>query len=146
MPAFARPSADTFIDSWEENDGSADALYGRIDEVTADDADYVRSAVGPSNAVYVTKLTARSDPAASTGHIIRYRYSKDAPDGDLIDLTVQLREGYVDESTPGTLIHEASHTDIGSSWTDGSFTLTGGEADSITDYTSLYLRFVANTE
>jgi hypothetical protein len=57
---------------------------------------------------------------------------------------VQLRQGYVSEGMPGTQIHQEVHNDIAETWADGSFTLSGGEADTITDYTSLYLRFVYN--
>jgi hypothetical protein len=58
---------------------------------------------------------------------------------------VQLRQGYTNEGSPGTLIASAQHNNIpGNAWTAGSFNLSAGEADSITDYSDLYLRFVAN--
>lgn len=37
-----------------------------------------------------------------------------------------------------------THTNISSGWTAGSYTLSGAEADAITDYTNLYIRFLAN--
>jgi hypothetical protein len=145
MSQFARPSADTLRDNWEEDDGTTTAIFDQIDESVADDADYIRTQLTPTSDVYVTKLTSLEDPLSSTGHIVRYRYRKDAAGGDQIDLVVQLRQAYVNEGTPGTLIASATHTDIdGSAWTAGTFTLSGGEADSITDYTNLYLRFVGN--
>jgi len=144
MPQFARPSTDTTRDNWEEDDGGTTAIFDQIDESVADDGDYIRTVLAPTNDVYVTKLTTLEDPLSSSGHIVRYRYGKDASGGAQIDLTVQLRQGYVSEGSPGTLIASATHTDVGAFPVAGTFTLSGAEADSITDYADLYLRFVAN--
>ena len=110
----------------------------------ADDADYIQSALAPSNAAYVTKLTSVEDPQSSSGHVVRYRYQKNAAGGAQIDLTVELRQGYVSEGSPGTLIAQWVHTDIPSAWTGQAQTLSGAQADSISDYGSLFLRFVSN--
>lgn len=144
MAQFARPSTDTTREAWEEDDGTTTNIFDQIDEVAADDADYIRSALVPTSDVYVTKLTSLTDPLSSAGHIIRYRYGKDVTGGAQIDLTVQLRQGYVNEGTPGTLIVAATHTNVAVFPVAGSITLSGAEADAITDYTNLYLRFVAN--
>lgn len=147
MSQFARPSEDTFLGDWTDEAAGTTDIFESIDESSASDADYIQSPVEPSSDPYVCKLDGiASDPLTSDGHVVRYRYRKDTAGGDQIDLTVQLREGYVNEGTPGTLIHEETHTDIsGSGWTNGSFTLDSGEADSITDYDELFLRFVADT-
>lgn len=97
----------------------------------------------PTNDVYVCRLSDLEDPVASSGHIIRYRYRKNTTGGAQVDLTVQLRQGYVSEGTPGTLIEEWVHTNI-DAITTAEQTLGGTEADTITDYTALFLRFVAN--
>jgi len=145
MAQFARPSTDTTRDNWEEDDGGTTDIFDQIDEAIADDADYIRTQLTPTSDVYATKLTTLEDPLSSTGHTVRYRYRKDAAGGDTIDLIVQLRQGYVNEGTPGTLIASATHNDIGGAgWTVGSIALSGAEADAITDYTDLYLRFVGN--
>ena len=145
MPQFGRPSSDTTLEAWEEDDGTTVAIWDQIDEVTADDLDYIRSALVPTNDAYVTQLTSVTDPLQSTGHIVRYRYGKDAAAGAQIDLTIQLRQGYVSEVSLGTLIATvATLTNIPSGWTAGTYTLTAVEADSITNYSSLYLRFLAN--
>jgi len=141
---FARPSVDTFRDNWEEDDGTTVDIFDQIDEVVADDADFIRTVLTPTSDVYVTKLTSVEDPQSSTGHTVRYRYGKDAAGQDTIDLTVQLRQGYVNEGVPGTLIHSEVTLNIGVVWIAGSFTLTGPEADSITNYADLFLRFVGN--
>jgi hypothetical protein len=143
---FARPSTDTTVDNWIE-DGTGDnaILWDEIDEAVADDTDFIRTVQVPTSDVYVTKLTALTDPLQSTGHIVRYRYRKDADLGATIDLTVQLRQGYTNEGAQGTLIHSEVISNIpGTGWTAGSFTLSGAEADAITDYANLYVRLVGN--
>lgn len=144
MAQYGRPSADTSIGGYTDQLGGTTNIFQKIDEAVADDADYVRSALAPSSAPYVTKFTAVEDPQSSSGHIVRYRYAKDAAGGATINLTVQLRQGYTNEGSPGTLIKEWTHSNIGESWTLAEQTLSSGEADSITDYSDLFLRFVAN--
>lgn len=144
MAQFGRPSTDTTRDNWEEDDGTTTSIFDQIDEVSSDDADYIRTGLVPTNDVYVTKLTPLTDPLQSTGHVLRYRYGKDVTGGAAIDLTVQLRQGYVNEGSPGTLIKEQVHSSVAVFPVAGSVTLSGAEADSITDYTDLYLRFVGN--
>lgn len=137
MAQFGRPEAD--ITAW------ASGTFADIDETVANDADYVSSDTAPANDPYVTRLSDMEDPVSSTGHIVRYRYRKNSAGGAQIDLTVQLRQGYVNEGTPGTLIATlGTHTNVSDTWTAGSYTLSGAEADAITDYTSLFVRFVAN--
>jgi len=144
MAQFGRPSTDTTRDNWEEDDGTTTSIFDQIDESSIDDADYIRTVLAPTSDVYVTKLTTIEDPVSSSGHIVRYRHSKDASGGAQIDLTVELRQGYTNEGSQGTLIKQWVHTNISNSLTTEAQTLSGGEADSITDYTNLYLRFVAN--
>jgi hypothetical protein len=144
MPQYGRPSADTLNEGWTEDDGTNTTLFDQIDEASADDADYVQSALAPSNDPYVFKPSGVEDPQSSTGHIVRYRYGKSAAGGAQIDITVQLRQGYVSEASPGTLIAQWTHTNVSESWTTAAQTLSAGEANSITDYTDLYIRIVAN--
>lgn len=144
MAQFARPSADTTVGSWEDELAGTTDIFQSIDEAVADDDDFITSETAPSSSFYVTALSTIEDPQSSSGHTVRYRYQKDASGGAQIDIDVELREGYVSEGTPGTLIASQSHTDISNGWTDGSFTLSSGEADSITDYSDLFLRIVAD--
>jgi hypothetical protein len=143
MAQFGRPSTDTFRE-WEEDDGTTTDIFDQIDETSFDDADYIRTPVAPTSDVYVTKLTTLEDPQVSTGHVVRYRYRKDTAGGAQIDLTVQLRQGYVNEGTPGTQIAAWTHTNIAETIAAAAQTLSGAEADAITVYTDLYLRFVGN--
>ncbi|MCC2626388.1 MAG: hypothetical protein K0S14_38 [Thermomicrobiales bacterium] len=144
MAQFARPIADLVNQSWTEDDGTTTDLFDQIDESSFDDADYVQSALAPTSDVYAVDLGTLEDPVSSTGHVIRYRYKKSAASGAQVDLTVQLRQGYVNESSLGTLIEEWVHTDISDTITAAAQTLGATEADSITNYADLQLRFVAN--
>lgn len=145
MPQFLRPSTDTTREAWETEAGGTTNIFQQIDESVANDADFIRSAVAPTNDVYATKLTAGEDPLSSTGHTVRWRYNKSASGGAQINLTVELRQGYTNEGAQGTLIATvATLTNISDTVTAGSYTLSGGEADAITDYSDLYLRYVAN--
>lgn len=143
MAQFARPSADTLRDNWDEDDGTTTSIFSEIDESSVDDADFIRSQLGPTSDVYVTKLTSVTDPSASSGHIVRYRIGKDLTAGNQIDFLVELRQGYVDETTKGTLIEDWTHTNV-DALTTYAQTLSGAAADLITDYADLYLRFMVN--
>lgn len=141
---YAYPTTDTTRDNWEDEAGGTTNIYTHIDETTASDSDYIRTQTSPTSDVYVTKLTGLTDPAVSRDHYVKWRYNK-VTGTQTIDLTVQLRQGYTDEGSPGTLIATvASLSGISDTWTAGSYALTSTEIDNITDYSSLYLRFVGN--
>lgn len=145
MAQFGRPSTDTYnSDGWTEDDATSVNMYLEIDETAFDDADYVQSALAPTADAYVTKLTTLEDPVSSASHVIRWRRRKSATGGAVVDLTVQLRQGYVNESTLGTLIATVADATLPDAFASTSYTLSGAEADSITNYADLYLRFVAN--
>lgn len=144
MAQFARPSLDSFIDGYTNELGSAINLFNSIDESVADDGDFVKSPLTPANAVFVTKLSSVVDPLSSIGHTVRYRIGKDVASGDRLDQTIELRQGYVNEGSLGTLIHQAIHVDVGVFPIALNFTLTGPEADSITDYAQLFVRMISN--
>lgn len=146
MPQFGRPSTDTVNEGWTEDDGTSTTIFDQIDEPTPDDADYIRSALAPTNDVYATKLAGfTTDPQRSDGHTIRFRYGKDVAAGATISLLIQLRQGYVSEVSQGTLIATVLNVaDVGVFPIAGEYTLTDLEADAITDYSNLFLRHVAN--
>ena len=147
MAQFARPSADTNNSgNYTDQAGGSTNLFATIDETAASDADYIRTGTDPTNAVYVTKLSNITDPVSSSGHILRVRAGTDVSSGgNQIDLTAQVRQGYVNESTLGTLIATLTQTNISAgTFTTYSLTLSAAEADAITDYTALYLRIVLN--
>lgn len=145
MPQFARPDADTTIGNFTTDAGGTTNLFQQIDEVSPNDADYVRSPASPISEAYVCRLSDITDPASSSGHIIRMRTATDLAAQEAIDFTHQLRQTYVSEASQGTLI--ASQTRLGvtsTTWTTSAYTLSGAEADAITDYTALFFRFLVN--
>jgi hypothetical protein len=122
--------------SWLTNAGSA-TLYAAIDETTASDADFIQSSASPASAdVCEIQFQALNDPSSSAGHNVSYRYQKDVAAGDQINLTVRLMQG-------ATEIAAWTHTNIGLGWTGVTQTLTGTQADAITNYGDLRLRFEA---
>lgn len=126
--------------SWTDEGAGSTNIFQSIDESVAGapgDADYVQSPVDPSNAEYEVSLSNISDPSTSSYHRVEYRYSKDAAAGKTIELTVELRQG-------ATVKASKVHSDISELWAKGSFDLTKAEADSITDYNDLRIRFKAN--
>ena len=143
MPQFARPDADLEIGNWLNDLGSAITIFQSIDEVVANDADFIESGLAPVNDPFVCGLSDVEDPLSSSAHIVRWRRSKDAAGGSLIDLTVELRQGYVSEASQGTQIFSIIDGGIPDVFTDTSYTLSGAEADAITDYNDLQLRITA---
>ena len=140
MAQFARPDNDDSIGSWVDQASGTTNIYQSIDESTASDTDYIRAENNPSSSVYIAGLSSVTDPTSSSGHIVRFRYQEATSGGGsapTTTLTVELREGT-------TVIASFTDSDVPNVWTDGSFTLTGGEADNITDYTNLNLRFTAS--
>lgn len=145
MAQFGRPSTDTVNQGYVDQADGGSNIFQAIDEVSASDADYIKSPLVPTSDVYVTKLTSISDPLQSTGHTVRVRRAKDTAGGATITMTVELRQGYVDEGTQGTLIATVmSAVTIDETWTTTTYNLTGGEADSITNYADLFIRVVVN--
>lgn len=149
MAQFSTPSADIFDGTWLD-DTAAATLFAHIVPGTpgsigsGDDATFIESVLNPSSTPVALELSDITDPVSSTGHIMRWRRQKDAAAGGQMDLTMELRQGYTGEGGQGTLINTFADSDIPSAWATASDTLTGGEADAITDYTDLQLRMIAN--
>ena len=146
MPQFARPSADTDnTGAFTDQSAGSTNIYQAIDEPSASDADYIQSPVSPVNDTYTTALTSVTNPNLSTGHTMRMRTSLDQNNQETISFIQELREGYLSEGSPGTLIATSTRGAVGgasaTTWTDTTYNLTGGEADAITDYASLFYRF-----
>lgn len=126
MTQYARPTSDFSAADW-----TATPLWSKIDEVVADDGDFVSSLDNTNNVAEVS-LSSLIDPLSSSGHIVRYRYAKSASGGNARNVSVAL----IDRST-STLIAELLHSNISEVWTAGTYTLSGAQADSIADYSQL---------
>lgn len=129
------PDADSSVGNWADEGGATSNLFQSIDETTASDTDWVESESNPSSSQYEVGLPNITDPNSSTGHVVRYRYRKDF-DSSTINLVVRLKQGT-------TTIASSTHNGITTTVTAGSFTLTGGEADNITNYNDLRIQFEA---
>ena len=145
MPQYARPDLDTLIGNYSDQGGGVTNIYQTIDEASPSDADYIRSPVSPVNEVYVCRLSDVVDPVSSSSHTIRMRTSTDLDAQEVLDFLQELRMTYVNEGAQGTLIASQSRNSVSSTtWTDSAYNLSGAEADAITDYTALFLRFRIN--
>lgn len=134
---YARPTTDVTAGAWTNQAGGT-ALAAAIGETVASDTDYIQSANATATAdVSEVALGSLPDPLSSTGHIVRYRYGKDIDSGDVVNLTVSLRQG------TGTQIAAWTHTNIVLGPTTVAQTLTAAQADLITNYSDIRLRFSA---
>jgi len=136
--AYARPNADVTDAGWTNEAGSNVNLYASIDEEMADDNDFIQSSIGASGAAddeCSVSLSSVSDPSTSTNHKVWYRYGKRNIDGvGIVDLTVSLVQGT-------TVIAAWTHRNIPEGPQLAVQTLSASEADAITDYSDLKLRF-----
>jgi RHS repeat-associated protein len=134
VPQFARP------DGLVSSNGSWSGTYASIDEPTANDADFLASPSGPTTSnYYEVSLSDVGEPHVLTGITVRYRYAKSGNNsGKVTNLTVELRQG-------ATVIALQSHSNIpgvtGSGWQAGSIALTSIQANAISNFSDLRLRF-----
>jgi hypothetical protein len=125
------PISDISVGLW-----SSTPLFQKIDEFTASDADLIVSATNPaSDTCEVGLTTTTTDPVSSSNHIVSYRYKKTASGGRQIDLTVRLMQGT-------TIIATFTHTNISNVIAQADQTLSGAQADAITNYGDLRIRFI----
>lgn len=120
------PVSDVAAGSWTPSSGSD--LYAMLDETSYSDTDYIAAT---SATTCTLALASGSDPSSSTGHILRYRLLSGSG-----TVTVTLKQGTT------TIASWGPHTLTGAAQ-DFAQTLTGGEADSITDYSALRVEFTS---
>ena len=125
---YARPEADVAGD-WYGEDARTTNLYTSVDDTPFSDTTYVESPAGPTSTDYAEfALGDVTDPEASFGHRVRYRYGGEGT----ATLVVELRQGT-------TVIASWSHVNPGAAAL-AEQTLTAEQADAITDYTDLRIR------
>lgn len=133
MAQFARPDSDATNTG---NGGFAD-----IDESVASDADFWFGDNNQADELEVS-LSNVGDPLSSSGHTFRYRIAKTNAGvvdgtGNAVTVTARLLQGATQIAT------DTAKTADGT-WTQYSLTLSGAEADAITDYTDFRLEFVTS--
>jgi hypothetical protein len=130
--SYLRPVSDVSTGTW-----TTSPLYAKIDETIADDNDYISSVDVPVNDTCEIALTPTGTPSSRDNHSVSYRIGKSNNSATQLDLTVGLYQG-------NTLIKSQSHTNVPYGFVTTGFSLTTGEASTITDYSDLRIRFTAN--
>jgi len=125
---YARPDADITLGSW-----TTSPLWSKIDETSFDDADFIHS-TGAGETFSEIRTADVTDPVSSTGHILRFRM-KGTGSGAAETVNMQLYQG-------ATLKAQTGVQSSRGSFATKTYTLSGTEANSITDYTDLRFRFV----
>jgi len=127
-----RPLTDITTSGWTKVNGAT--YSAAVNESITDDTSYDESPVAPSSSVIEWKLAAGSFPGSTGGHIVTVRM--EAVSAVSSSVTCALVQGT-------TIISSSTFTNISSSYTDYSWTLTPTEASNITDYTDLRIRVTA---
>lgn len=123
----AAPIADISAGAWVPSTGGS--LYAMLDEAAADDGDYITAPV--ANSVAEVRLASMNDPLASSSHTLRYRMM--SPVSASIRITIMQGAVQIAQWTEATT----------PALTTYSHTLSGAEADAITDYNNLRVRLEA---
>lgn len=140
MAQFAYPSGDI------TNPANVTGSYLDLDEgATASDSDFIYS-TNNSTDTYECSLDSLTDPSSGIGHIVRWRHaqadSNDSPFAPSSGGTNPSYDAYLYQGTTliATLVSAA--TPNSGSFAESSYNLTTTEANNITDYTDLRVRFV----
>ena len=131
MAQFARPDADLSDGGFTPSAGSD--LYAVLDD--NEDTNYIQSAAAADDACQVG-LGNVTDPESSSDHVIRARLRRSKAVASY-NATIVLKQG-------STTISTLSVSDVSNTTTTYSKTLSGAEADAITDYTDLNLTLTAD--
>jgi hypothetical protein len=135
VPTFARPSADVSRGSWTTHSGATTNLWATIDDETADDADFVQSALGTNNA-YEVRLSSVAPAILPRAHSVILRGRKSASAGNQRGVTVALVQGT-------TIIGSQDFPDLPATVQQQIIDVPRAWAATITDYADLRLRFTA---
>lgn len=132
MTQFARPDSDVATTGW-----SSTPLWSKIDESSASDADAI-TGIFTSNTLATAEvgLSNVSDPLQNTGHKISVRARTNNP---------SLEETFFCDIVQGTTVKATLIAVLSGSYITYTYTLSGTEADSISNYSDLRLRFRATT-
>lgn len=130
-----RPVSDVTVGSYTAVPavGTGVALASRIGESVRDDETYIQSPSGPDDALYEARLPAGLDPLSSDDHTVTVVLSR-AGGATSAECTVSLVQGT-------TVISSATFDELTDTPDVYSWTLEAEEADAITNYADLRLRF-----
>lgn len=131
MAQYSRPDADISDGGFTPSAGSD--LYAVLDDNS--DTDYITSTSAADDSCQVSAGTV-TDPASSSGHVLRARLKRSKAVCQY-NATVTLKQG-------ATTIATLSVTTVDNAVTTYSYTLSGAEADAITDYSDLNFTLAAD--
>jgi len=131
MTQTARPTSDITTDDWITT-----PLWSKVND--ASDGTYIDSDHSGGVNPCMVKLASLTDPVSSSGHIIYARAAVGSGSGAGEVLVWRLYQG---EVLVGGTSAAVSRTTI----TTYSYTLSAGQADSITDYTDLRIQLIADS-
>ena len=141
MTQYARPDSDVSTGAWVASTGTD--FYALLDESPYSDADYISSTDwdGTMPDPITVGLGNVTDPANAINHVVSYRAKGTTGSGGFTipTLTVVLLQ-------TGTTIATSVNSSLTGSYTDYTFDLSEAEANSITDYDLLRLKFTRGTE
>lgn len=132
MTQYARPDEDKSVGFW----GTA-PLWSKINEESASDADNISAQVVTFSRSCDVGLPNISDPVSSANHTITVRAKMTRDGTKNATLTVILYQGT-------TSVASFNTGNLTTGYTNYSYTLSGAEADSITDYSNMKIRFQGN--
>ena len=130
---YARPSGTVSSGNWTPS--GAGSLHAAMDEVTTNnDTDYANLADDGAGTMEVN-LSAVTDPAVGSGHIMRFRAKAAGSKNPAETVTWTLYQGTTQiANRPNNTIPRGSYQTV-------TYTLSAAQADLITDYSNLRFRF-----
>ena len=136
MTQYARPDTDRTDGSWLNSAGNNTNLYSYVDETSVNDSDYIQSIDSSASADTVELgLGNVTDPENAANHTVFYRARVSAGMmGGTPDLTIALFQG-------GSQIATKTDSGVTTSFSDDNLNLSTSEANAITDYGDLRIKF-----
>lgn len=132
MAQVLYPNSDISAGSWSPSAGST--LWEVIDDQNDSDYAYEQN----TNTTFEVGIDSGTDPESSSNHTIYWSdFGTWLSRGSAPTVTMYLRQGL-------TTIASQGYVTTRNVTNQRSYTLTSGEADSITDYTNLRLRFTGS--
>lgn len=136
MTQYARPDADRTDGSWLNSSSNNTNLYSYVDETSVNDSDYIHSIDSSASAdTVILDLSSVTDPENAANHTVFYRAKVAAGMmGGTPDLTIALFQG-------GSQIATKTDSGVTTSFSDDNLNLSTSEANAITDYGDLRIKF-----
>jgi len=135
-PQFGTVISDQSSGGWTPSTG--DDLFECINESARSDSDYIQSAGNPSNDACIIQLSTLADPGVDTGFHLQWAVGAVNATGTVVG---SLRQG----NSPGTEIAAWTHSNLPvGSYQEFDDPVTSAQAANITDFSDLYLKFVAS--